>query len=131
MKLLLDTCTFLWLIWDEAPLTAAMRTVLADPDNAVFLSVVSVWEAVQKHATGNLSLRTRESAWQHFVHQREAHALAPLPFNALAVRHLSALPRIHRDPFDRLLICQAIEESLTIITPDVAIRRYPLKTLWG
>ena len=130
MKLLLDTCTFLWLIWDEAPLTASMRTVLADPDHEVFLSVVSVWEAVQKHATGKLTLRTREPAWQHFARQRDAHAIAPLPLNEHAVRHLSALPRIHRDPFDRMLICQAIEEGLTIMTPDVAVRSYPLKTLW-
>lgn len=130
MKLLLDTCTFLWLIWDEAPLTAPMRTVLADPENTVFLSAVSVWEAVQKHATGKLSLRAREPAWQHVVRQREAHAIEPLPFNEHAARHLSALPRIHRDPFDRMLICQAIEEGLILATPDAAIRRYPLRTLW-
>lgn len=131
MKLLLDTCTFLWLIWDEAPLTTPMRSVLADPDNDVFLSVVSVWEAVQKHAIGKLSLNAREPAWEHFVRQREAHEITPLPFNENAVRHLSALPEIHRDPFDRMLICQAIEESLTIVTPDQAIRRYPLRTMWG
>ncbi len=131
MKLLLDTCTFLWLIWDEAPLTAPMRTGLADPDNDVFLSVVSVWEAVQKHAKGKLRLSVREPARQHFVRQREAHEIAPRPFNEHAARHLSALPGVHRDPFHRMLICQAIEESLTIITPDEAIRRYPLRTMWG
>lgn len=130
MKLLLDTCVFLWLIWDEPELTPAMRTLLVDPEHEVFLSAVSVWEATHKHALGKLTVRAPEGAWAHFVRQRETHEIRPLPFDEADTRHLAALPAIHRDPFDRLLICQAIEQSLTLITPDTMIRRYPIRTLW-
>lgn len=130
MRLLLDTCTFLWLIWDERPLHAAARQLFTDPDNTVYLSAVSIWEASSKHALGKLQVQASEPAWQHFTQQRERHEIEPLPLNEAGVRHVSTLPLIHRDPFDRLLICQAIEHGLTIITPDSEIRRYPIKTFW-
>lgn len=130
MRLLLDTCVFLWMIWDEPPLHDKARTVLGDRRNELFLSSASVWEAVVKHQLGKLSLRTSEPAWAHFVRQRELHGIQALPVTEDDIQHLSRLPNDHRDPFDRLLICQAIENSLTIITSDPAIRRYPVKTLW-
>ena len=130
MKLLLDTCVFLWVIWDDPALTPAMRDVLSDPDHEVFVSAVSIWEAVQKHALGRLEVRAKEGAWAHFVGQREAHGLIAQAFEESDARHLGQLPPLHRDPFDRMLICQAIERGLTLVTPDREIRRYPLKTLW-
>lgn len=72
MSLLLDTCTFLWLIWDEAPLSPAVREVLSDRSHTAYLSAVSVWEATQKQAVGKLSVTAREPPGQHFVRQREA-----------------------------------------------------------
>lgn len=130
MNLLLDTCTFLWLIWDEAPLRAAVREVLSDPSHTPYLSAVSIWEATHKQAIGKLSVTANEPPWQHFVRQRDAHDVLPLALDEAAVRHLPHLPSIHRDPFDRMLICQAIEHGLTVVTPDPAIRRYPIRTLW-
>jgi PIN domain nuclease of toxin-antitoxin system len=130
LKLLLDTCVFLWVIWDDPALTPAMRDVLGDPDHEVCVSAVSIWEAVQKHALGRLEVRAAEGAWAHFVGQREAHGLIALAFDESDARHLGQLPPLHRDPFDRMLICQAIERGLTLVTPDREIRRYPLKTLW-
>lgn len=130
MNLLLDTCVFLWMIWDDPVLTPDLRGVLADPRNELFLSAVSVWEASHKHALGKLTVHAPEGAWAHFTRQRAAHGIRALPFDDAAVRHLSALPPVHRDPFDRMLICQAIEHSLTVVTPDAHIRRYPIKTFW-
>ena len=130
MRLLLDTCTFLWMIWDEAPLNPAVREILSDARHEAFLSAASVWEATNKHRLGKLRLNTNEPAWQHFTRQRELHGLLPLPLTESDVRHIDNLPDIHRDPFDRLLICQTIEHGLTLMTPDPQIRRYPIKTLW-
>jgi PIN domain nuclease of toxin-antitoxin system len=130
VKLLLDTCVFLWLIWDEPELLPAMRDVLSDPDHALFLSAISVWEATHKNALGKLTVHAPEGAWAHFVRQRKQHQVEALPFDEAAARHLAALPPLHRDPFDRMLICQAIEHGLTLVTPDPTIRRYPIKTFW-
>lgn len=130
MRLLLDTCVFLWLIWDEPELLPEMREVLSDPDHTLFLSAVSVWEATQKHALGKLTVHAQEGAWAHFVRQRKMHQIEALPFDEAAARHLATLPMLHRDPFDRMLICQAIERGMTLVTPDKNIRRYPIRTLW-
>lgn len=130
MNLLLDTCTFLWMIWDEPRIPPGVRDRLTDPRNGTFLSTISLWEAMAKHAAGRLGIRARGSAFRHLVEQREAHEVASLPLNEQAIAHLEHLPALHRDPFDRLLICQAIEHGLAIVTPDEHIRRYPVKTLW-
>lgn len=130
MRLLLDTCVFLWTIWDEPPLHERARAVLKDRHNELCLSPISVWEAVIKHQLGKLSLRADGPAWTHFVRQRELHGIQTLPVTEAEVQHLSQLPDHHHDPFDRLLICQAIEHGLTILTPDPQIRRYPVKTFW-
>lgn len=128
MRLLLDTCAFLWITEDSPALSAAARAAFADPGNDVFLSAVSAWEIAVKHALGKLPL---PEAPQAFVpRQREFHRIAPLPLSEEAALQLSRLPEPHRDPFDRLLICQAIAEGLVILTPDADIQRYPIRHLW-
>jgi PIN domain nuclease of toxin-antitoxin system len=127
---LLDTCTFLWLIWDAPQLSASLRERLSDPDVAVSVSSVSIWEATQKHRLGKLLLHKEPDAGAYFIRQRAAHALDALAFDERDARHLSRLPPLHRDPFDRMLICQAIQHGLTLITPDEAIQQYPILTLW-
>src|SRR3990172_11494784 len=121
MKLLLDTCVFLHLIWDDARLRPGMRALLSNTEHDVFLSAVSVWESCVKHRIGKIRLRTHEDAWTHFTRQRLAHEIVSLPVNERHVRHLANLPVLHRDPFDHLLICQAIEEGMAIVTPDTTI----------
>ena len=130
MKYLLDTCTFLWLIWDEPELSSRSRDVIRNRDHELFLSPVSQWEALVKHRAGKLEIRTQEPAWRHFVDQRERHGILSLPLDEIALGHLAKLPNHHRDPFDRMLICQAIESGLAILTSDPLIRRYPVKTEW-
>lgn len=128
MKCLLDTCTFLWVISDSKELSSRARAVFADPANEIVLSVVSVWELSVKHALGKLPL---PGAIDRFlVEQRERHGIAALPLDERAVLHLHKLPALHRDPFDRMLICQAIEHDCVLLTPDPLITQYPIRTLW-
>jgi PIN domain nuclease of toxin-antitoxin system len=128
MKFLLDTCTFLWIVADDAALTERARGLFLDGANESYLSAVSAWEIVVKHALGRLPLPQPP---EHFVaEQRERHGIAPLPLDESAVLHLSRLPPLHRDPFDRMLVCQALAGGLAILTPDESIGRYPVRCVW-
>ena len=128
MKLLLDTCTFLWTIEGGAALSVDAREALRDPANDVFLSAVSAWEIAVKHALGKLPLPDPPS--RYVPKQRASRGIAPLPLDEDAALHLSLLPELHRDPFDRMLICQALAAGMLIVTPDPEIARYPVRTLW-
>ncbi|MSP62306.1 MAG: type II toxin-antitoxin system VapC family toxin [Myxococcales bacterium] len=128
MRLLLDTSTFLWWIEGGEPLSPPARAALSDPANDVFLSAVSAWEIGVKHALGRLPLP--EPPARYVPAQRKARRIEPLPLDEAAALHLTLLPRLHRDPFDRMLICQAIVGGLTLVTPDPEIARYPVPTLW-
>ncbi|MFO1206336.1 MAG: type II toxin-antitoxin system VapC family toxin [Burkholderiales bacterium] len=127
---MLDTCTFLWLIGNSPRLPESARTVLTSPDHDAFLSVASLWEILLKHALGRFDMHVREAPDRYFVSRREAHGVASLPIDEEAVAQLPKLPDLHRDPFDRILVCQAIAHGLTIVTPDEAIRRYPVRSFW-
>ncbi len=131
MKLLLDSCTFLWLIGQHNALSASVREAISEPDNACFLSTASLWEILVKHRAGRLEIDSRDQLPMEFLlAQRAAHDVGPLAVDEGAVMQLPKLPVLHRDPFDRMLICQAIDQGLTIVTPDPLIQRYPVKTLW-
>lgn len=126
--MLLDTCAFLWLRESPDRLSEAAREVLRDGSNEVSLSAVSAWEISVKHAAGRLPL---PRPLEDFVRDgRKIHHIEALAFDENCALHLARLPDIHRDPFDWMLICQAIEHQLTILTPDPMIRKYPIKTLW-
>jgi len=130
MRLLLDTCTFLWLIGNSPRLLEAPRAALVSPHNEVFLRVASLWEILVKHAAGRLEIHVRDAPDRYFTSRREAHSIASLPIDEEAVAQLLKLPDLHRDPFDRILVCQAIARGLTVVTPDEAIRRYPVRSFW-
>lgn len=128
MRCLLDTCTFLWIISGTKELSTRATLAYTDPANEVFLSAVSVWELSVKHALGKFPLPT---ALDRFVvEQRERHGMASLPLEERAVLHLHKLPALHRDPFDRMLICQALEHDCILLTPDPLIAQYPVRTDW-
>lgn len=127
MRLLLDTHIFLWLISGDSRLSVPLRAILQDPQHQVFLSVVSFWEIVIKHQLGKLPLP--ESPEVFVPTQRRLHQIGSLPVDEASVAHLDGLPLLHRDPFDRMLICQTIEHSLTLVTVDTAVRAYPVTTL--
>ena len=128
MRILLDTCTFLWLITDDIALSASARDAFVDPDNDVYLSAVSVWEIAVKYGLGKLSLPA--SPDRFIPIERERHGIASLPLEEQAILYLSKLPLLHRDPFDRALVCQAIQHELTLLTPDPLITQYAVRTAW-
>lgn len=128
MNLLLDTCTFLWLVSDGPELSDTARSLFADPDNDVYLSVASAWEIIVKHNLGKLPLP--EPVHDFIKNNRVRHRIESLPLDEAAVLQLSRLPEYHRDPFDRIIICQAIAGSMTILTPDTHITSYPVRTEW-
>ncbi len=128
MRVLLDTCTFLWAIDNPRKLTAVCRNAISDVANEVYLSAVSAWEICIKHKLGGLTLS--EAPDRYVPRQRHRHGFEPLPLDELSVLQLGRLPSHHRDPFDRMLICQAIAHGLAIATPDPLIMRYPVRTLW-
>jgi PIN domain nuclease of toxin-antitoxin system len=128
VRILLDTCTFLWIVAGSRELSARANEVFSDPANDVYLSSVSAWEIVVKHALGRLPLP--EPPHQFVPRYRDLHEIAPLALDEDAVLKLARLPEYHRDPFDRMLICQAVSHGLAILTPDALITRYPVQTAW-
>ena len=127
MKLLLDTCEFLWLVSGDAKLPASLAAAVRDPQNQVFLSVVSFWEISVKYNLGRLPLP--EPPVPFIQQQRERHFIASLVLDETAVAKLSGLPALHRDPFDRMLVCQAQAHGLTLASSDPLIRQYPVTLL--
>jgi PIN domain nuclease of toxin-antitoxin system len=124
MKLLLDTQIFLWFISGSAQLSASFRESIQNPDNEVYLSVVSLWECIIKYQLGKLPLP--ESPEIYLPKQRERHRIDSLTVDELSVAQLIKLPSLHRDPFDRLLICQALQHNLIIVTADAAVMAYQM-----
>ena len=128
MRLLLDTCTFLWLTKGSEDLSAKAVEVFTDPKNEVYLSSVSVWEINVKYLLGKLSLPLPPDKF--VPKERKRHMITPLDLSEQDTFHLLKLPGPHKDPFDRMLVCQAIEHSLTILTPDPLVTQYPIRSLW-
>lgn len=128
MELLLDTQVFLWWAVGDRRLPRDLGRALREPSNSVFVSAVSIWEIAVKAKAGKLPLPM--PIWEFVGEARARMEALPLPFEEAAVVHMAKLPDHHRDPFDRMLICQAIEHEMTLVTADEQIRRYPIKTLW-
>ncbi|MFH1764377.1 MAG: type II toxin-antitoxin system VapC family toxin [Gemmatimonadota bacterium] len=128
MNVLLDTVAFLWWVTDDPALSDQATELIRDPSRRVFLSPVSVWEIVVKHALGKMPLP--EDPTTLVPRLRSDHGFQELQLTEGAVLQLQRLPALHRDPFGRMLLCQAIEHGLILVTPDEELRRYPVRTAW-
>ena len=124
MRLLLDTHIFLWFITADERLPSMTQVAIRDTSNEVYLSVVSVWEVVVKYQLGKLPLP--EAPERYIPRQRELHQIASLALDEHSVSFLPQLPVLHRDPFDRMLICQALASGSTMMTHDENVRTYPV-----
>jgi PIN domain nuclease of toxin-antitoxin system len=127
MRLLLDTHIFLWYISADPQLPVGFREAISDSANEVYLSVASVWEAVIKYALGKLPLP--DAPAEYLLRQREAHQIATLPIEEVVLVHLGQLPLLHRDPFDRILVAQALHYGLKLVTVDDLVRAYAVPLL--
>ena len=97
---------------------------MRDAANEVYLSVVSLWEIIVKYNLGKLPLPLLPESYIPL--QRERHLIASLPLDESSVVQLASLPPIHSDPFDRMLVCQALEHGMTIVTVDANVASYPV-----
>jgi PIN domain nuclease of toxin-antitoxin system len=127
MKLLLDTQIFLWYISANKQLPASYYSAIRNPANDVFLSVASLWEVTIKFHIGKLLLPQPPSTY--FPRQRQLHRITNLNIDEQSVQRLDFLPNLHRDPFDRIIICQAESHELTLLTVDEAVRAYKIRML--
>ena len=126
--LLLDTCVFIWLTQEPVKLGAAATAAINDPANTLWLSHASAWELHLKHRAGNLALPDTPRAW--IPQQLSTWKISEKPISMDAINRTSDLPEHHRDPFDRMLIAQALEEDLTIISPDQYFPACGVKLIW-
>ena len=128
MRVLLDTHAFLWATTDDERLSAFARDLIADPEHEVVFSVVSAFEIAVKVAHGRLELP--DDPGTYLTTRIAAFGLAMLSITLDHAVEAGALPAIHGDQWDRLLIAQARVEAIPILTVDTQIRRYDVETLW-
>ena len=129
MKYLLDTATFLWVTFDELEKIPAMGvSILQESKNQIYLSTVSVWEIAIKYSIGKLKLKMPPDK---FVIEHAAKTdLTPLSITHQHALEVAKLPFHHKDPFDRLLIAQALAEEIPIMTPDLHFKKYGVEVIW-
>jgi len=128
VNVLLDTHAFLWAVTGDRRLSSPARTLIEDGENQVFLSAVSMWEIVLKARAGKLHVEG--SVAKVLEEQMRQARISPLAIYPAHVLRVAALPPIHKDPFDRLLIAQAQSENLALVTRDPEIRRYTVQVIW-
>jgi len=122
VKLLLDTHILIWAAQGISSLPPGSRALLAAPDSELVFSVASLWEIAIKHGIGRKDFQVDPRVLRRGLIDNDYHELPILSAHAVAI---DALPPIHRDPFDRLLIAQAMVEGITLITNDETLARYP------
>ena len=128
MKLFLDTHTFIW--WDSQPekLSNTALSLLTDSANELVLSVASLWEIQVKRQLGKLNLQLSLS--EILIQQQATNNISVLPITAPHVLTLDQLPTIHKDPFDRILIAQAMYEEAVLVSADSVFASYPIQIIW-
>lgn len=128
MRLLLDTHAFLWWVWDAPELSARARKAIADPESECLLSLASCWEIAIKLSIGKLALA--KPVERFIPEQVAANGFRQLEIDFRHIARVAALPFHHRDPFDRLLTAQAMEENLPIVSADPVFKKYGIKRIW-
>lgn len=124
MRLLIDSHAFLW--WSEASssLGSAAGSEIADPANEALISIAALWELTIKASTGKLTLPADLETMAATL------GFSVLPINFVHLRHLGLLPRVHRDPFDRMMVAQALAEGIPIATGDRIFAAYGVQIVW-
>ncbi len=128
MKVLLDTHTFLWAIRADERLSSRAREIFIAGRNELLLSVASIWEILLKVQVGKI--RFEESAVGYLKRQILKNNIRMLPILIDHVARLESLPLHHRDPFDRILVAQCMEGSLSLLSADPLMKRYSVPVIW-
>ena len=128
MRLLLDTHAFLWWVTDDDRLSERAGELIADGANDVFFSAASAWEIAIKAGLGRI--RLPDGGWTFTPQQLERNAFQALPVHVAHAVAVISLADVHRDPFDRMLVAQAMTEGLTIVSADEDLARYPVPVVW-
>ena len=123
---IIDTHALLWYLRDSAELSDKVHKII-DNEERIFTSIASLWEIAIKHSIGKLDLEFSISQIENLCIEKD---ITILPIKSMHLDILANLPKIHSDPFDRLIICQAITEKLMIITRDTIIPQYNVTTIW-
>ena len=124
MRLLIDTPSFLWWMGASPALSGVARAAIADPTNEVLISIASVWELTIKVSTGKLNF----PADPETIIRGEGFTVLAISFAHL--RQLGTLPLLHKDPFDRILVAQAVVEATPLVTADRQLVRYSVPIVW-
>jgi len=127
MRILIDTQCFLWMAAEPDRLSQRARALVEDTQNTLYLSAASAWEIAIKHALGKL--RLPEPPPEYVPSRMSEQGVQPLAIEHAHALRVSALPKHHGDPFDRLLVAQAQLEHLEILTSDPAVRAYDIRTI--
>ena len=128
MRVLVDTHVFLWWVEGHRALPATARAALADRENECLISMVSAWELAIKAGLGKLKLALPMK--RYVVENVAANGFRMLDIQMAHVGRIETLDPHHGDPFDRLLIAQALEEKLAVVTADPVFRKYGVKRIW-
>ena len=128
MKLLVDTHALMWWLEGSDDLSSSVGDLLEDPAVPVWVSVVSVWEIGIKARLKRLRLRHPDQWTTAGLDRRFGRLI--LPIELRHVVRAPMLPPIHQDPFDRMLVAQAIEDELTLVTRDRTLQKYPVECVW-
>ena len=128
MRLLLDTHALIWWLAGSTLLSRPARRAIDGSANDVFVSAASAWEISIKHAAGRLPLPKRPDIFVPMM--REASGIERLDMDEESALHAGRLPGLHSDPFDRMLVAQAVVHGMAILTPDQEIEQYAVRVLW-
>jgi PIN domain nuclease of toxin-antitoxin system len=128
VRCLLDTHALLWAVLDDPHLSDTARTLMLNADNELLVSPASYWEIAIKISLGRYALN---DDFEAFMERQTAYSeFTPLPISVKHAAVVSTLPFHHRDPFDRLLVAQAISEGIPIISTDRALDAYSVTRIW-
>jgi len=127
MKYLLDTCTVLWLATNSSKLSDTAKQAIFAPESECFVSIASAWEVAIKFGKGTLHL---DGGVSEFFRIIDENGFELLPIKRKHVKMIETLPRLHGDPFDRILIASAMSENMCLITADENIHKYDVPWVW-
>jgi PIN domain nuclease of toxin-antitoxin system len=130
VKILLDTHAFLWLIAGDLNLSPTARDIIEAPGNEALLSTASLWEMAIKVSLGKLTLSFEDPFAEAIGGQLRENGVAVLPLEITHVGRVAVMPFHHRDPFDRLIVAQALVENLPIVGRDQAFDNYGVQRIW-